>query len=170
MRGGETVTISDLTLDSTIHDIKTQYAFKSGLPQDKIKLLLNKKPAADLKTLKDLGATQDGIEFSVMVMGGTASVAPSPMAMISPLVERNTSVSAAQSSDKMEIDERPAAPASEKVQVPAEKSASQLGGAELILSSEEFWTDLREYLAKRLTDEKEAERLAKLLRETLSKS
>src|ERR1700761_5417342 len=67
MRVGETVTIEDITLNTTIHDLKSQYAQRSGQPLDKIKLLLNKKPAADLKTLKELGVEGDA-ELSVMIM------------------------------------------------------------------------------------------------------
>ena len=76
MKGGETVTISDLTVDSTIHDVKTQFAQKSSLQQDKIRLLLNKKPAADLKSLKDLGVEGDTVEFSAMIMGGGGASTP----------------------------------------------------------------------------------------------
>lgn len=167
MRGGEAITISDLTVDSTIHDIKTQYALKSGLPQDRVKLLLNKKPAGDLKTLKDLGVKEDSVEFSVMVIGGAVTGSASPVVMPSPTMEKNASIAGGQASDKMEIDESTAAPASEKAQVLAEKTPANLSvGAELILNSEEFWTDLRAYLAQRLRDEKEADRLAGLFRET----
>lgn len=40
MKAGETVTLADITLDTTIHDIKSQYSQKSGQAQDKIKSTL----------------------------------------------------------------------------------------------------------------------------------
>jgi ubiquitin-like protein 4 len=163
MRGGDAVTIPDLTLDSTIHDIKSQYAQNTGPALDRIKLLLNKKPAADLKTLKELGIEGDHVELSVMIMGGAAASATSPAAS-SPVVEKSQPIPAPAPADKMDIDEKTPAPESEKAQAEAE-SKPDLNSAEAILKSEDFWNDLKGYLAQRLRDEKEGDRLAKLFRE-----
>lgn len=162
MRSGETVTLSDITLDSTIHDLKTQYAEKSGHPQDKIKLLLNKKPAADLKTLKELGV-EGNVELSVMVMGGSSTT---PMA--SPAVERSEPPlpAAAPTADKMDIDAGDAAPASEKAQAATQAPPTTSAG---LLKTEEFWADLKDFLTQRLRDQKEAEELAQVFRDAWSK-
>ena len=165
MRSGETVTISDITLDTSIHDLKTQYAQKSNQPQDKIKLLLNKKPTADLKTLKELGVSGD-VELSVMIMGGAAST---PVAS-SPAVEKTEPIlPPVAAADKMDVDSQTPAPDSEKAQAQADAERSAASTAGGILKTEEFWTDLKGFLAQRLRDQSEGERVAKVFREALSK-
>ncbi|KAF2858187.1 hypothetical protein K470DRAFT_266281 [Piedraia hortae CBS 480.64] len=75
MRGGQTVT-GDFSLDATVHDVKSLYATKTGA--ERVKVLYKKKPANELKTLRDLGVDGD-VEFGVMVMGGAeqySSAAP----------------------------------------------------------------------------------------------
>ena len=59
----------DLDLSTSIYEIKDQYAKQTSLAHEKIKVLFNKKPAADLKTLKELGVSGD-VEFSLMILGG----------------------------------------------------------------------------------------------------
>ncbi|KAK0285530.1 hypothetical protein LTR35_004869 [Friedmanniomyces endolithicus] len=168
MRGsGETITVADLTLTSTIHDVKTSYAQQSGQPQDKIKLLLNKKPAADLKTLQELGVEGGTVELSVMIMGGGGSAATTPA------VEKSEPVMSAPlgGDDKMDVDSsQTPAPASEKAQAEADGKADAQGGtvAEM-LKGEEFWADLKGFLAQRLRDEGEVEKLAKVFREAFGK-
>lgn len=167
MRGGETITISDLSLDVTIHEIKTQYAANSSQPLEKIKLLLNKKPAADLKTLKELGVAGDAVEFSVMIMGGAASSTPTP-AMANPVVEKSEAsvvgaFGAASAGDQMDIDrQQGSGPESEQAQ--AEVSAPE-ETASRELKTDVFWDDLQGFLTQRLRDEKAAERLAKIFKE-----
>jgi hypothetical protein len=157
MRSGETVTIPNLNLNCTIHDLKTQYATKSGQPIDKIKLLLNKKPAADLKTLKDLGV--DGnVELSVMMMGG-ASTATTPA---TEKVEPQMTMPAP---DMMEVDSQAAAPESEKAMAEAQNEKTEVERVQGILKTDEFWTDLKGFLAQRLRDQREGERLADVFRE-----
>ncbi|CAK4033008.1 hypothetical protein CB0940_09316 [Lecanosticta acicola] len=176
MRAGQadTVTLSDISLDTTIHEIKTQYAAKTSLPQDKIKLLLNKKPTQDLKTLKELGvpADRDDVEFSVMLMGasGTTPRTQSP-AVTEKERAPEPAVSVPAAGDKMEIDEKSPAPESEKAHAEAEKT-SPLGGesASAVLKTEEFWADLKGFLSQRLRDEKEGEKLSAVFRDAWSKS
>jgi hypothetical protein len=164
MRSGEAVTLSDVTLDTSIHDLKTQYAAKANQPLDKVKLLLNRKPAADLKTLKELGVNEN-VELTVMVMGATAST---PGAS-SPSVEKTEPPlpAAAPPPDKMDID-TPALQ-SEKAQLEAQGKSSQANTTDGILQSEDFWTDLKGFLAQRLRDQGEGERLAKAFREAWKK-
>ena len=174
MRGGEAVQISDLSLETSIYEVKDQYAKQTSLPHEKIKVLLNKKPAADLKTLKELGVTSDA-EFSVMVLGGGGATpnAGTPSAS-SPAVEKADpaasvpEVPAAPTADKMDIDEQTSAPGSEKAHAesaPTAKSAPGAGpsgpGA---LNTIEFWNDLQDFLAQRLRDTEEAQRLSKVFK------
>lgn len=173
MRGGEAVKIADLALETSIYEIKDQYAKQTSLPHEKIKVLLNKKPAADLKTLKELGVTGD-VEFSVMVLGGGATPSAGTPSASSPAVEKSDpvvsvpEVPVVPAADKMDVDEQASAPGSEKAQAetaPLQKSASGQGpsgpGA---LNTIEFWTDLQDFLAQRLRDREEAERLSKVFK------
>jgi hypothetical protein len=187
MRGGETVSIPDLDLSTSIYEIKDQYAKQTSLAHEKIKFLLNKKPAADLKTLKELGVSGD-VEFSLMILGGGGATPNSgtPKAM-SPAVEKADPADevpvpevpapapAPSMGDKMDIDEEASAPAapgpgSEKAQTEAEnaptpKAATGAGpsgpGA---LNTAEFWNDLQDFLAQRLRDTEEAQRLSKVFK------
>ncbi|KAK1074205.1 hypothetical protein LTR12_010801 [Friedmanniomyces endolithicus] len=171
MRGsGETIIVADLTLTSTIHDVKTSYAQQSGQPQDKIKLLLNKKPAADLKTLQELGVEGETVEFSVMVMGGGGSAATTPAVEKSEPVMSAPGSAPAGGDDKMEVDSQTPAPASEKALAEADGKASAQGGTVVeMLKGEEFWADLKGFLAQRLRDEGEGEKLAEVFREAYGK-
>ncbi|KAH8151302.1 uncharacterized protein LAJ45_04504 [Morchella importuna] len=69
--------IPSTPLSSTILTLKHNLSKATGLPIDKLKLLLKGKVLTDLKTLEELGIV-DGVDvgFTVMVMGG-ASPAPS---------------------------------------------------------------------------------------------
>lgn len=169
MRSGETFTLPDTTLDTTIHDLKTQYAEKTGTQLDKIKLLLNKKPAADLKTLKDLGVSGGDVELSVMLMGGggtTPSVQSPAVEKSDPTVAVPAPAAAGGGGDKMDVDP---APLSEKAETEAEKAAPQAETAKDILKTEEFWSDLKGFLAQRLRSQDEGEALTGLFREAWSK-
>lgn len=166
MRGGATITLDDISLDDSIHDVKTQYAQRIATPLEKIKLLHNKKPAADLKTLKDLGIAED-VEFTAMVMGGAPSDA-TPIAgsgASTPTTKIDTA-----SADKMEVDSEAAHPGGEKAQVQAEESSHQGSpsgpGA---LHTLDFWNDLKGFLTQRLRDESEADKLTAIFKEAWSR-
>ncbi|KAI9774796.1 MAG: hypothetical protein M1840_000012 [Geoglossum simile] len=61
---------------TSILNLKTAISEKYGIPTEKIRLLLKKKPCPDLKLMKDLVPEGEGeVEFSIMVMGGVAAVA-----------------------------------------------------------------------------------------------
>ena len=158
MRSGETVTLTGITLDTSILDIKSQYAKQTDQPQDKIKLLLNKKPTADLKSLKELGVNGD-VEFSVMIMSGNASTTP-----ITEKSEPDLPVGTP-TADKMEVDEKAPAPDSEKAQAAVDAAQGGEVLTEEVLKSEEFWADLKGFLAQRLRDEKTSETLATIFRD-----
>jgi hypothetical protein len=134
-------------LTTSIYDLKSAYAAKSGGATDKIKLLHNKKPTQDSKTLKDIlgdaAETTKDVEFTIMVMGGgAAKAAPSPVA--SPGIEIPQPEMAA----------------------PAAQGTS---GAE-VLKSKEFWDDLQGFLLQRVRDEGEAAKLSKLFKSAWEKS
>jgi hypothetical protein len=167
MRGGETVTLSGIALDSTIYDVKTQYAAKTGLQQDKVKLLLNKKPTADLKTLQELGVEADA-ELSVMIMGGAA--APSS-ATSTPAAEEKASPVAADVPAPQSLESTTSAPNSERAQAEAGEAKPLVGPstAAEFLRTDEFWSDLQAFLSQRLRDEDEAKLLAGVFKDAWKK-
>jgi len=59
----------------SILDLKNEVSSQASIPVDKIKILHNKKPVGDAKVLKDVVAQDEAsVEFSVMVIGGAASI------------------------------------------------------------------------------------------------
>jgi hypothetical protein len=101
------------------------------LPIEKIKVLLNKKPVADSKVLKELvSGEEDVVEFSVMVLGGgvvkpqTGASTPTPM---SPPAEHG----------------------------PVAQGVS----GEDVVKTQEFWSDLEGFLQQRVRDEQVATQL-----------
>lgn len=59
----------------SILDVKTEVSSQAKIPVDKIKILHKKKPVGDAKVLKDLVGEEDAsVEFSIMVIGGAASI------------------------------------------------------------------------------------------------
>ena len=138
-KGGDSVT-SDEPLSASIFDLKTLFGKEKGLQVEKIKVLYNKKPVADSKTLKDLlgenaDSTKD-VELSVMVMGGAVAAA---------------GASAAKESEDS---------------VPVAQGTS---GAE-VLQTEEFWSDLRGYLQQRIRSEGDSEKVLGVFKTAWDKS
>lgn len=74
----------DIALPSTptstsILDLKADLSRRARIPVEKLKILHSKKPVPDSKVLKDLIGDDESVtavEFSVMVLGGAASVLP----------------------------------------------------------------------------------------------
>ncbi|KAI7329914.1 hypothetical protein KC340_g4444 [Hortaea werneckii] len=195
---GDATSIPDLTLETTLHEIKTRYAQLSGLAVEKVKVLYNKKPAGDLKTLREVlvgsgakdVASIGNVELSVMIMGGaagtgsTTSSQPGSPAVSSSTTEKNqsaaglggasaaattttttTTAATAGKGDPMDVDKDTPGPDSEKAQAEAgEKLEAHTSTVTEILGSDEFWADLKGFLAQRLRDEEEGERLAKRFR------
>jgi len=59
----------------SILDLKTEVSSQASIPVDKLRILHKKKPVGDSKVVKDVVGEEDAeVEFSVMVMGGAASV------------------------------------------------------------------------------------------------
>jgi hypothetical protein len=126
-------------LGTSAYDLKSAYASKSGAAVDKIKLLYNKKPVTDSKTLKDLlgdaAESTNDVEFTVMVMGGVPAAA----------------------SPGIQPPEPEAAPV-----------AQGPSGAD-VLKEDAFWVDLRGFLQQRIRDNTEAARLSSLFRSAWQK-
>ena len=108
------------SLLTSVLDLKKSISTQASVPMDKIKILHKKKPVGDAKVLKDIIGDQDtSVEFSVIIMGGAASV------------KMDDGISSAEIGSS---------------------------GAQL-LETEEFWTDLKGFLAQRLKDQGDGERV-----------
>ncbi|KAL1304448.1 hypothetical protein AAFC00_003444 [Neodothiora populina] len=154
-------------LDTTVLDLKTQYASKHGLDVYKIKMLLNKKPCPDLKTLKDLlpSPPPASVDLTLMIMGGFSSPAPSSPAPASPAIELPDPTAGAAS---VPASSDPA-PLSERAEGQAETLPHTEETAADMLSNDAFWGDLKSFLIQRLRDESEGERLAGIFRQAAAK-
>lgn len=103
-----------------------------------------------------------------MIMGAAAS-STTPIAT-TPVVEKSAQDVAAAAppvADPMDIDSSMPAPESEKAQMEAESKGEE--SVQVILQSEEFWTDLKGFLAQRLRDEREGERIGEVFRQAWRK-
>jgi len=142
---------------TSVHELKTQYASRYGLPVEKVKLLHQRKPVADSKTLRELmpeGEQGGEIELSVMVMGGGGGV---------------SSATSAAASAGVEAQERVATPPVE-APLPVNEAGEVQGGegpvvqGKAVLGTEEFWEDLKGFLVQRLRDDEEGRRVAGVFR------
>lgn len=117
---------------TSVLDLKDAVHKETNIPVEKLKLLYNKKPVGDSKTIKDaLGGTsaEGAVEFTIMVIGGEATYKAAQE-------EREAQEQAKGSSG-------------------AESVAQGLSG-EGVLGTEEFWDDLQGFLQQRVRDEKVA--------------
>ncbi|PNS15520.1 FACT complex subunit spt16 [Sphaceloma murrayae] len=149
---------------TTVLDLKTQYAQHAGLDVAKIKILYQKRPVGDLKTVKDLlpAGAEGEVEFSVMVLGAVGA-ALGEMRAASPgtsVPDPASGVGGAGVGEKMDVDAGPGSEAASAV-AEVEKGGKRV---EEELKGEAFWGDLRDFLVQRLKDEKEGERLAGMFR------
>jgi hypothetical protein len=71
------ITLPSLPLSTSILSLKESTSEQTSIPTSKLRLLWNKKPVQDSKTLKDVvGEEYEGVkvELGVMVIGGAAGV------------------------------------------------------------------------------------------------
>ncbi|KAL6801857.1 cell-cycle control medial ring component domain-containing protein [Trichoderma sp. SZMC 28012] len=135
------ITLPATPLSTSILDVKAAVNAQTRIPVEKMKLLLNKRPVADTKVLKELLAKESDrtIDFSVMVIGGAAAIPPE---------EKKESAGEA-----METTDEPVATAQADAAV-----------VEAELESDAFWADLSGFLQQRLKAQDKAEELSSLFR------
>lgn len=147
-----TVPLSSITPSSTsIYDLKAAYASQTSIPAVKIKILYNKKPVTDSKTVGEVVGADAGtqVEFGVMVLGGAvASPATSSPVQSPPAL--------APSEHDKGLGSQTAAPA-----------AQGPSGREVV--DDVFWSDLKGFVVQRIRDEKEGERLVTMFRDAWEK-
>ncbi|QYT01391.1 Ubiquitin-like domain-containing protein [Trichoderma simmonsii] len=136
------ITLPATPLSTSILDVKAAVSAQTRIPVEKMKLLLNKRPVADTKVLKELLAKESDrtIDFSVMVIGGAAAIPP-------PAEETN-----------------PAGEAMETTEEPVATAQADAAAVEAELESDAFWADLSGFLQQRLKAQDKAEELSSLFR------
>ncbi|KAI9671199.1 MAG: hypothetical protein M1817_003706 [Caeruleum heppii] len=121
-------------ISTSVLEIKQALAERSGVSTEKIRVLYQKKPCSDTKTIKELVRPGDReVEFNVMFMG-----APTVPPSVSAEAKRSDNV--------------------------VESSVAQGPSGETLLQTDAFWDDLRAYLTQRLRDEAEGEKVYQVFR------
>ncbi|CBY00897.1 hypothetical protein IAQ61_011802 [Plenodomus lingam] len=154
-----TIPLSNIEPSKTsIFDLKQQYATQSSIPAAKIKILYKKKPVMDSKTVAEVvGADAAGeVEFGVMVMGGGVA---SPAVGGTP-VQSPPAVAPSEADKGLAGDVAAAAASTSSGPVAAGPSGKEL------VATDEFWSDLNNFVLQRIKDEVESERLLGLFKKT----
>jgi ubiquitin-like protein 4 len=138
-----TVPLSGIdTSKTSIFDLKNAYSTKSSIAVSKIKVLWNKKPVSDSKTIGEVIGQDAGteVEFSIMIMGGGVTTGGTP------------------------VTNPPAvAPSEAEKGLGAGPAAQGPSGKEVVASSE-FWEDLKGFVVQRIRDEQEGQRLVSVFK------
>lgn len=123
--------LPDQSPTTSIHDLKVAVAEQlgGGKGTDKIRVLYQKKPCADSKTIAEVVGeeTKGDVEFAVMVIGWTASSVP----------EVTEAVAVGVGADAGGSEE------------PVARGVS----GEAVMGTDEFWDDLKGWLLQRVGDE-----------------
>ncbi|RKF78109.1 hypothetical protein GcM3_067011 [Golovinomyces cichoracearum] len=145
-------TISSQLPNVSILELKNALSKESGIPAGNIKLLHKKKPVPDSKVLKDLvilerndnekcDKTGGSLELGLMILGGM------------PITGIGTSFT-----DQKNIN----------LQMGNLTMSAASVAAKDVLNTEEFWSDLTNYLTQRLSDKTEGERLCQIFRKAIA--
>jgi hypothetical protein len=145
--GPNVVTVSDQTPDSSIYDVKAACAKQAGYATDKVKILWERKPVGDSKTVKEVvgedAKAGSEVEMGVMFMG-QPTLAPGG---------GNKEVSAAEQTE-------------ETTGKAKDAPVPQGDHGEAVLETEEFWNDLNGFLLQRLRDEAVTGKVTKQFRDS----
>lgn len=135
------------------------------MPIEKLKVLYNKKPAGDVKSLKEvLGGTvlENGeLELSLMVMGGQATYDSEEArgareARAAAASKQKEAVPEVEMKDATQQQEKTETSGEDHGHIQAGPVAQGLSGV-AVLDTEEFWEDLKGYLQQRIRDVEAAE-------------
>lgn len=174
MKGaGPTITLPKIDIDTCLVDVKNSYATQTGKDASKVKLLYNKRPASDLKSLRELlpKPAPENVELTLMILGGgTSSNAAGSIDRVgSPAIQVPDPKAVPMSSTGQSVTED--APLSEQAAMQDVTYTGRAGGesgtATEELKTDRFWSDLQDFLVQRLRDEAEGRRLAKLFRDSV---
>jgi len=134
--GPNTVVVKDQTPESSIYDVKAACAAQAGYATEKVKILWERKPVSDSKTVKEVvgeDATPGAeVEMGVMFMGQPTQ-APSG---------GSAEPSAAPTAEEQGPDRR--------ASVYEDASSAQAGHGEAVLETKEFWDELQSFVSQKL--------------------
>lgn len=136
----------------------------ASIPVLKIKVLFNKKPVHDAKTLSELlgDETPEKVELGLMIMGGAASIIPRAekfkVAEPKPNVDERPETQAERAHDR-EIEMK-------DVECTLPSAAIGVHGKDA-LNTPEFWDDLKGFLTQRLRDERLGVEVAEKFKQNL---
>ncbi|KAK3293284.1 cell-cycle control medial ring component [Chaetomium fimeti] len=144
------LTLPAVALTTSLAEIKERVVAETGIPLDKIKLLVGKKPVGDSKVLKELVSSSSssggvgGVELGVMVLGGGAAFFKGVGGAVGGKKVDGAAAAGAGSGAGEVGGEGEAA-----VAAPVAQGLSGEG----VLKTEAFWEDLKGYLQQRVRDE-----------------
>ena len=122
---------------ASIYDLKTQLGVQTGYATDKLKILWERKPITDSKTLQEVvGRDVGDVDLAVMYTGAPNTVPQGG----EPSSQPPSFPSAAEP------------PATEKMQVDETPVAQGQSGKE-VLDTKQFWNDLQDFVLLRVRDE-----------------
>lgn len=135
--------------ETSVLELKERIAKETAVEGiEKIKVLWERKPISDSKTIKEVigeeGIGKGEVEFGVMIMGYTA---PAPASTAGALMVA--------AGDKMDVD--------------GDTTAAKGPVGDDTLGGEEFWRDLRGFLQQRLKDESLGEDAFRVFRDAWSR-
>ncbi|KAF3918839.1 hypothetical protein ABW20_dc0101392 [Dactylellina cionopaga] len=132
-------------LTVTIQFIKTTISSKTGVPADKIRLMIKGKILGDSKTLSEVVEDGGEVTISVMVTGGYTVGEQAPPPDTTAVAEVAEKAETAEEIVKMDID-------------------SEVGDVVNVLEGEQFWTDLEGFLLQKVGKEEVAKEVAGLFK------
>lgn len=137
--GPNAVVVKDQTPDSSIYDVKAACAAQAGYTTEKVKILWERKPVSDSKTVKEVvgeaAAPGAEVEMGVMFMGQPTQAPARGSGESSPVP-----VAEEQGTDRRES-------------VYEDASSAQAGHGEAALESKEFWDELQGFVSQKLHNE-----------------
>ncbi|KAI9828897.1 MAG: hypothetical protein M1819_006512 [Sarea resinae] len=186
------LTLTSQPLSTSVHELKAHVAEATKAPPHKVKLLHNKKPCADIRTVREVlglddetAAVEGPVEFSVMVIGGATASSPATPAPSSPGISTPSGVGAGVGSPRIATPVMETAHSAADVKtdadpmdidpkVPSHSPASEVPVAQgphgtTVLASEPFWDDLKGFLLQRLRDEAEGQEVFEVFRDAWSR-
>lgn len=164
----------------SVLELKNLVSEDASIPVSKIKILFNKKPVADAKTLGELlgDETPEKVELGLMIMGGAASIvskapkatgepksagAPGTDNAPTPNIDERPSTATEKAHDR-EIEMKDAETADSATNIPS--TAIGMHGRDALMTPE-FWDDLKGFLVQRLKDEKLGNDIGERFRQNL---
>ncbi|KAK6528785.1 hypothetical protein TWF694_004021 [Orbilia ellipsospora] len=128
--------LTSTPLSTTIQSLKATVGEKTGIPIDKLRLMIKGKILGDSKRLEEVVEDGGEVTISVMVVGGYTAPGPSVTPDTATVATASEGVETAEEIVKMDVD-------------------SDVGGVVGVLEGEEFWGDLEVFLRGKLGEKEE---------------